>query len=559
MPKRSKRNLAQAENIRLACLKRSQNLEKAKKSQYRDNPASAYTRKFSRMGVFAGSNLLEASPLATVTRQGWARDFCPQTEKVVASSKTDESEAYQSSTDDGESSDMVTSAPQVSRATLYRRKKAIIKDSSDMIIEAERNRIKEMIQSAPKSDIVRNVSLIFQENDNNIQLAPIWRDMSVDSIVTFLGTCRTSYYAAKYHTKVYGSGKYGWLAAGYTRQKIKTAAIAAINDWFSKSANTKQSSCKTNKAGEPLMYLLDSKSKLYERYASDSSITGPKVKRTFFFKYLVEGNYQRLSLLGSLCAKCDKTGYTILRFCEDYSKQYSYLNMTQTAVSWIAHVRTEQVSNTHSDRATHCYNFACLGSCQLTHLSCPKCNLLKTDILDKLQPIIALLSPTANLSVRFREIERHALSFMAHRLRTNAYEYFFHQELKIISNSHLVMVIDFKQKILQSSFRETSVEYYAKSGFSYFGAGLLLKSDNAQSSTYHQNFIDLWSDDSKQDAEWAISAFDAVCSIIRTHFSTISSFSIFSDNGSHFHNAIFMKTAGIVAKLNGLKLAFLDR
>lgn len=129
MPKRSKRNLAQAKNIRLACLKRSQNLEKAKKSQYRDNPASAYTRKFSRRGVFSGSNLLEAIPLATVTRQGWARDFCPQTEKVVASSKTDESEAYQSSTDDGESSDMVTSAPQVSRATLYRRKKAIIKDS----------------------------------------------------------------------------------------------------------------------------------------------------------------------------------------------------------------------------------------------------------------------------------------------------------------------------------------------------------------------------------------------------------------------------------------------
>ena len=99
-----------------------------------------------------------------------------------------------------------------------------------------------------------------------------------------------------------------------------------------------------------------------------------------------------------------------------------------------------------------------------------------------------------------------------------------------------IIIVDYKMWILPATARETKSEFFGKRGWTLHTT-LIFQKDKNNPEKLDIQAHDHWSSDTKQDAWFTASCFEAV-------FMTINSkprwIKIISDNGGHYHNSELM-------------------
>ena len=93
-----------------------------------------------------------------------------------------------------------------------------------------------------------------------------------------------------------------------------------------------------------------------------------------------------------------------------------------------------------------------------------------------------------------------------------------------------MILADYKMKILPKSAREQKQEFFGKRGWSLHTILVFTKKDEA----VEVQAFDHWSSDTKQDAWFTASSFDAMFETLEAKPEWIK---IFSDNGRHYHSS----------------------
>jgi len=105
-----------------------------------------------------------------------------------------------------------------------------------------------------------------------------------------------------------------------------------------------------------------------------------------------------------------------------------------------------------------------------------------------------------------------------------------------------LFVVDYKMRILPKSSRETKAEFFGKRGWTLHTILIFTKKKNCKDLDIRA--YDHWSTDTKQDAWFTASSFEAVFETIKYKPKWIR---IISDNGAHYHSSELM---AIVAHWN---------
>ncbi|RHZ44282.1 hypothetical protein Glove_744g11 [Diversispora epigaea] len=112
----------------------------------------------------------------------------------------------------------------------------------------------------------------------------------------------------------------------------------------------------------------------------------------------------------------------------------------------------------------------------------------------------------------------------------------FKAQLSKLDNNGAIFVCDYKMRILPKSARETKEQFFGKRGWTLHTILVYTKKDN---SLLDVQAYDHWFTDTKQDAWFTASSFDAVFEILDLKPKWIK---IFSDNGGHYHNSELITT-----------------
>ena len=97
------------------------------------------------------------------------------------------------------------------------------------------------------------------------------------------------------------------------------------------------------------------------------------------------------------------------------------------------------------------------------------------------------------------------------------------------------MIADYKMRVLPQSARETKQDFFGKRGWTLHT--ILIFTRETDSNELDIRAYDHWSMDTKQDAWFTASAFEAVFETINKKPKWIK---VISDNSSHYHNSELM-------------------
>ena len=111
-----------------------------------------------------------------------------------------------------------------------------------------------------------------------------------------------------------------------------------------------------------------------------------------------------------------------------------------------------------------------------------------------------------------------------------------------LNSDEALIIVDYKMRINPKKARETKDEWFGKRGWTLHST--LLYTKDLDTNHININAFDHWSSDTKQDAWFTASSFDAVFEAVDPKPKWIK---IFSDNGGHYHNSELMT---IVANWN---------
>ena len=174
-------------------------------------------------------------------------------------------------------------------------------------------------------------------------------------------------------------------------------------------------------------------------------------------------------------------------------------------------------------------NYA-FGECKEPHPdSCPAfttfygvCQLLR----EKIQ---LCRSKKEELKTRVDEFTKVHWQYCAHLMRTKHQAQYYRFVLAHLQQGQIVVIIDYNMKLdLGTTTREYQRMWYAKRGISVHGCYIIARTfDNVRKS----DVLDLWSEDTKQDAWFTQSALDVVFKWIG---STYGGYSVFLFSGEFF-------------------------
>ncbi len=159
----------------------------------------------------------------------------------------------------------------------------------------------------------------------------------------------------------------------------------------------------------------------------------------------------------------------------------------------------------HSLCIYHCISHA-FSDCNLSHLDiCSDCKdfFLFFELLRK------------NLSLEHFDIlenyEKRLIYFLAHHVRKTYLNYQFKTNLRKLDQDNVLLIVDFKIRILPQSSRETKAAFFGKRGWSLHSVLVYKKNDD--NITLNVEAFDHWSNDTKQDAWFTASSLHAVLEI----------------------------------------------
>lgn len=176
----------------------------------------------------------------------------------------------------------------------------------------------------------------------------------------------------------------------------------------------------------------------------------------------------------------------------------------------------------HVPCVDHCLSYA-FGECTNKHnLRCENCNeffILFAD-LEKVLPEQHLSSLCEN---------KDKLSFFwAHQARKTYLNSQLNANLLELDEKGAILIADYKMRILPRTAREKKEEFFGKRGWTLHTILVFTKNNIA----IDVQAFDHWSTDTKQDAWFTASSFDAVFETLNPKPSWIK---VLSDNGGHYH------------------------
>ena len=188
----------------------------------------------------------------------------------------------------------------------------------------------------------------------------------------------------------------------------------------------------------------------------------------------------------------------------------------------------------HTDVINHCLLYA-FGECTLEHKTrCNTCDQLFI-LIDRLATILPESLQT------IEESQNKLCYFLAHQARKVHLNNQFKTKLLELDKDGAILVCDYKMRILPKSARETKEQFFGKRGWTLH---TILVFTQYNISQLNVQAFDHWSTDTKQDAWFTASSFEAVFETIKYKPKWIR---IISDNGAHYHSSELM---AIVAHWN---------
>ena len=195
-------------------------------------------------------------------------------------------------------------------------------------------------------------------------------------------------------------------------------------------------------------------------------------------------------------------------------------------------VVSENGTTNHVDCINHCLLFA-FGECKYQHFSrCQECDKL----FDLFENLINKLDTT--YYTKLSECQNQLTCYLAHQTRKKYLNAQFNstlQELEL-EDFGAVIVVDYKMRILPATARETKSQFFGKRGWTLYTT-LVFQKDKNDNENLDIQAYDHWSSDTKQDAWFTASCFEAVFMTINPKPHWIK---IISDNGGHYHNSELM-------------------
>jgi hypothetical protein len=182
----------------------------------------------------------------------------------------------------------------------------------------------------------------------------------------------------------------------------------------------------------------------------------------------------------------------------------------------------------HDDCINHCLLYAFDECTQEHEFRCPTCDQLFL-LIQRLTTVLP-----SNIYLTIEEKKDKLNYFLAHQARKVYLNSQFKAQLSKLDNNGAIFVCDYKMRILPKSARETKEQFFGKRGWTLHTILVYTKKDN---SLLDIQAYDHWSTDTKQDAWFTASSFDAVFEILDPKPKWIK---IFSDNGGHYHNSELM-------------------
>lgn len=182
----------------------------------------------------------------------------------------------------------------------------------------------------------------------------------------------------------------------------------------------------------------------------------------------------------------------------------------------------------HSQCINHCLLYA-FGECSEAHyIRCTKCD----EFFVLFEQLLQVLPNNYHQTIA--DYKERLTYFLAHQARKAYLNRQFKAELAKLDEKGALMIADYKMKILEKRTRETKSQFFGKRGYALHSILVFTKGNGAIAEV---RAFDHWSLDTKQDAWFTASSFDAVFEMLNPKPEWIK---IFSDNGGHYHNSEMM-------------------
>ena len=323
--------------------------------------------------------------------------------------------------------------------------------------------------------------------------------------------------AARVHCILFGRGGVPADKFKFTRQCVSPYVLEELTEFLHREDVSRPSSCRSVLVQEEetaVRYWQDTVKGLVNQYLLEFP---NGVKRTYIYTHLPV-NFRMNTMLAGLCNLCDDFGHSNFdELCElitEVSSKCSGLN----ASTLIKDVRKYQrflkttfpkLAGKHSRCLELCLSHA-FDYCSQPHDSTIAELTLIYNVHGSLTQHIESLSnedsSKADLKERLEDKLKVHFDYLGHLLRTKHQGEYYQFVQKNLKPGECVVVIDYKMKLeLGKRSREIQRDWYGKRGLSLHGCYVVARLGEQERSS---EVLDLWSDDTKQDAFFTQSALD---------------------------------------------------
>lgn len=321
--------------------------------------------------------------------------------------------------------------------------------------------------------------------------------------------------AAKVHSILFGRGGTPPAKFKFSRQCVSQEVLSELSEFFQRDSVSRPSSCRSvvvNNEETPIRYWKDNVKELINQYLLEFP---NGVKRTYLYTHL-PSNFRYNTMLAGLCNLCDEYGYSNFEkftiFLSDVQR-ITTVSMADLKSKVLQHQRymKTQFSNQvqrHSPCLELCMNNA-FGTCPHPHNRfCPDATGL-FDIAKQLQELLSnVASPSEQqrLKDELQGLMKVHTQYVAHLLRTKHQGEYYKYILDNLQPGEAVVIVDYKMKLeLGVRTREIQRDWYGKRGISLHGFLVIAQVSEEERRV---EVVDLWSEDTKQDAWFSQSAMD---------------------------------------------------
>ena len=346
--------------------------------------------------------------------------------------------------------------------------------------------------------------------------------------------------AAKVHCILFGRGGTPPAKFKFRRQCVSPEILMELSEFFNRESVSRPSSCRsvmTNGQETPVRYWKDNIKELVNQYLLEFP---NGVKRTYIYTHL-PSNFRYNTMLAGLCNLCDKFGYSNFEKFTSFLasvERVTTVSMSEMRAKVLQHQRYMKTQFAHQvQRDSPCLELCmnnAFDSCSQPHdkFCQDACGLF--DVCKQVQellPSVSSASERESLTKELDELMKVHTQYAAHILRTRHQGDYYKYILDNLQPGEAVVIVDYKMKLeLGIRSREIQRDWYGKRGISLHGFLAIAQVSETERRT---EVIDLWSEDTKQDAWFSQSAMDVGFRWMEKEF---PGFQVYLFSGEHlFH------------------------